>query len=268
MSFESTSKKLAASALLLAVSAGLAFAEDAPKAAAATATATAACGKCCATKCKTTCETKCEKPECEPPPINLMDGFYVGANFGYNVLTAETNIDEFARVSIRGNHYPATTGWNGGLFGGYGRYFDSYYIGAEVWGNWSNASQTFTAVTPRGFLYNKIRANWAGGIGILPGVALNCGSLGYFRLGYEWSNIDSTRTLHINTPRTIIGGRDTNNRNGVALGAGIETQILCTMSIRADFIATIYSKNSIGQFGSRVRLIDNRWTVGVLWHLF
>ena len=126
------------------------------------------------------------KGEALPPcPVELMikDGLYVGLQAGYDSYRV---VDDavFTGPVIAAAIDPrlAVTGAVGGLFIGYGKYFDQYYnayLGLEIFGNWSGAhsSSDLTVATVTDTLsYNtsvKVKDNY--GIDVIPGIKINNG---------------------------------------------------------------------------------------------
>ena len=105
-----------------------------------------------------------------PTPLMIKDGFYLGAQLGYdsyrirNSVSANTVAPDPAE-SFNTNPALNATGWVGGIFGGYGQYFNEmYYLAGELFVNGSGASSTTTTnhtFTGTGLdsLYTKTNVN-------------------------------------------------------------------------------------------------------------
>lgn len=254
MSFKSKSLKLATGLVLLAATTGLAFAN----------------GNHHRNYKDDDCAPPCNPCNpCNPcPPSVLMDGFYLGAGVGYNILTTHSNFDETTRIAVQGNPELAASGWDGGVFLGYGQYVNyMFYLGGEVFANYSNSSKTINITTPTGNFHANVRSNWNYGLAILPGIRLNCATLGYLRFGYDWANVDSSASVHINEPATDFSGSRSNTISGFVYGFGIETVVQDNWSVRADYTYTNYNSSSSSRNAiARVNPADNRVMVSLVYH--
>src|SRR5579862_7716917 len=74
------------------------------------------------------------KGEPAPCPVEkvLKDGFYVGAQVGYDSWRASnsyslTAVNSVSTVTASGSHAVNANGWAGGFFAGYGQYFQEAY---------------------------------------------------------------------------------------------------------------------------------------------
>lgn len=216
---------------------------------------------------KCECEAPCPPP-CPPCPCPMLhDGFYVGGAVGYDIVTSHGDFDETARIAVSGSHHLAATGWDAGLFAGYGMYFDCFYLGGEGYAYWSNSSHDFNITTPLGSLSSNIRHNWNYGLAILPGFRLNNATTAYVRLGWDWANVKHDGTVTTVTPPATFSGNHTNTRNGFIYGVGMETLIACNWSLRADYTYVNYNNDNDGdRIGSRIHPSDNRFAVGIVYH--
>jgi outer membrane immunogenic protein len=263
MRFKSTSFKLTSCLLLLVSATGLAYAKG---------------------PYRNVPDFKCEVPSnpCPCPP-SLMDGFYFGGDVGYDIITSRARFDRSGNILlhdsfvISGNPRLAATGWDGGLFAGYGKYFGcdcNFYLGGEIWGNWSSASDSLNITTPNGNAHFRVRANGDVGIGILPGIKLNHATLGYLRLGYDWGRVKSNGNITVFTPAplTFSNSGNNNNQNGWVVGFGLESLIVDNWSLRAEADYLSFNNNNssgssdFGSRGSRERPNDYRFTLGVNYH--
>ena len=258
MRFKSTSFKLTSCLLLLVSTTGLGYAAKAHY---------------------RPIDYKCEVPACPCPP-SLMDGFYFGGDVGYDIYTTRSRLRRDGnfflndRFIISGNPHLAATGWDAGLFAGYGKYFGcdcNFYLGGELWGNWSNASESVNITTLEGSAHSKIRANGDIGIGIVPGIKLNHATLGYLKIGYDWVSVNrhSSITVFTPTPVTFSGSGQNNNRGSWMAGLGLETLLIDNWSLRAeaDYLGWGSNNNSSGhEGGGGGNPNDYRFTLGVNYH--
>jgi len=202
-----------------------------------------------------------------PAPVcpQLMDGFYVGVQGGYDVY--DVNISSSTAGVHSSNVDLNANGWVGGLMLGYGQYFSNmYYLGGELFGNLSNANENYNATSLDGgapVAYNgKVTVNGSYGLALLPGVKLNDATLGYIRLGYNWTNIKYQESL------TGVGSASkTNTSGGFAYGVGMETLLSGNWSLRTEYTYTNYnsSNTSLGA-GTNVDPSDNQFMLGLLYH--
>lgn len=221
-----------------------------------------------------------------PPPVMLHDGFYVGAQVGYEAFRVRRNV--FLNVRPRVTVFEAdpalnASGWLGGLFVGYGRYLcDLYYLGAEVYGNWSGARAHWHAhVFNPNLLFDtdfRVRGSW--GINLVPGIRLNDTSLGYFKIGYNWARFDFDRDHNNfvfnnfnNFNNDDDGSSGNRSRNGWSLGLGIETLLWENWSVRTEY-DHIWFRNRNNNHdddvfvnnGNRFNAQDNQFLVGLVYH--
>lgn len=222
---------------------------------------------------------KNEAPPCPCPPT-LMDGFYVGANAGYNILFTHASFNS-PELALNGNPHIAVDGWNGGLFLGYGKYVtDIFYIGGEVFGYWSSASEGFRITQPGpagGFVSANIEANGSWGLALIPGLKINQTTLAYLRGGYVWSNVHGNGHVHFNTP-TLVNGvlvtdlRSSGNSNvsGWQIGVGAETLLVDNWSLRTDYTYIDYNSSSSNHGVHRIvrdfNPRDNIFSLAIVYH--
>lgn len=201
-----------------------------------------------------------------PPPPALLDGFYVGAQVGYDSYKFHQNVG--VQPLIYANPTSYATGGVGGLFLGYGKYFwDMWYIGLEVYGNYGDPDTSYAATIPPINLasYNgkfSARGNW--GIVAIPGIKLADTLLAYSKLGYNWSNLQVNEGI---VPITQPGFNRNTSRNANAFlwGFGLESLVWAEWSLRAEFVHGNLS--SIGAF-STFKPSFNEFMLGVSYHFY
>lgn len=210
---------------------------------------------------------KAEVPPPCPPVMMLHDGFYIGAGVGYDSyrIHQSTFTEDFDTTvvpsvfldsdSITLNH--SATGWMGGIFVGYGRYFDAFYLGLELNANGSNADTTYTWVDDSGDSFNaKVQARGTYGIALLPGIKINDSTLLYARLGYIRTSFKGSATINV-APITVVGdpaasfpgvnvsGSNSKWRNAFQYGIGLESYVAENVSIRGEFDHSSYNSHNI-----------------------
>jgi outer membrane immunogenic protein len=224
-----------------------------------------------------------------PQPLMLRDGFYLGAQVGYDAYRVRASggyafpaLGASAPGSFASNPVIAENGFAGGIFGGYGMYWSNwYYLGAEVFVNGSAASQaqnfsttTVGAVTTtsRGF-YNKVSTGMSWGISVLPGIKVNDSTLTYIRLGYNQAKIrgQSAFGFSSTTNATGVATVSTVNANknqwqgGFNYGLGIETAVYPNVSVRSEYSHTGYNSFSDAN-GTSYSPSDNQMMVSLIYH--
>lgn len=215
--------------------------------------------------------------ECPCPPWrHIMQGVYVGFGAGYEgyqIQRSTTLFDE--RIGKFNTH---ANGWNGRLFGGYGRYFNNFYLGGELFTGLSNAHGTDSISTA--FLKYKgefsVGQSW--GVSILPGYKFgNSGPLLYGRLGYIQTELKTSDWGNNFMP---VSKSASNWTNGFNIGVGVEVPIYQNLSGRLEYSYVKYSafeQNGSGpqggfQFptggiGSNNTPSDNRGSLDLIYHL-
>lgn len=204
-----------------------------------------------------------------PTPPALMDGFYVGLQGGYDSYDVGTNFTGTSDALIAsGSNDLSATGWVGGLFLGYGRYFSNYYyLAGEIFGNYSNADGSLNLTnTGSSAVYNgKFTVNGSYGLAVLPGLKLTDSSLLYIRLGYNWASL---KYREFTTGASAAS--KSNTEGGFAYGIGLESLITGPWSVRGEFTHTNYGsfKTSMGTgFSTSVNPSDNQFMVGLNYHI-
>ena len=245
MKATSISIKILATALVLAASTGVAFAKKSYKDEASFK----------------------DQPAC-PPPVMLRDGFYVGAQVGYDSYRVRETVNNPAPAVIgflTANPVINNTGWVGGLFLGYGQYLtDMFYLGGEIFGNISGASQRWSLNKVGGMFNSKLTTNGSYGLALLPGIRLNDTSLGYIRLDWNWANLKDNNSW-VNAAGTVRGGSSRSKTlNGFDFGLGIETLLMANWSVRTEFNHTWY--NSFSTASTKYSASDNQFMLGLLYH--
>ncbi len=234
---------------------------------------------------------------CPPPCKVLMDGFYVGAQAGYDSYRIRDEInDEGFGFGPQADTVVNATGAVGGLFLGYGRYMPEWYnlyLGVEVFGNDSAASvnsdvghhhhhhlsSSSSTVVPfffGGNLEQEITANWSWGVSVLPGIKINDSTLAYARLGWAAHNLkvenefDHHYLLSSSYPYGFAGRHhdDDDDANhwysGFAYGLGIESVICQNWSVRGDYTHTDLGSHDVGS--TSLHPADNQFMLSLIYH--
>lgn len=208
-------------------------------------------------------------PACQPINV-LKDGFYVGAQLGYDSYRVRENISIAEGVdSFTSNPVINSTGFVGGLLAGYGQYFNSmWYLGGELFVNTSGASQSVnTTVVSAGTVAqanSKFTVGTSWGVGLLPGIKVNDSTLFYVRLGYNQARLKGQQSF------TLGGVTASTNKNnwqgGFNYGLGLETAIYPNLSLRGEYSHTNYNSFSNALTGTKYNPADNQYMLGLLYH--
>lgn len=200
------------------------------------------------------------KGEACPPPQMLKTGWYVGGQVGYDSYRFRSSYNDTA---IATSSVYNATGWVGGLMLGYGMMMnDWFYLGGEVFGNWSGASETNTVVAgaDSASLKNESNANY--GLGLLPGIKMTDSTLTYVRLGWNWANLKTVAS------NVTTSASKSNTSNGFVFGVGMETLIVDNWSLRGEFDHTWYNSYNVGTapITGTINPSDNQYMLGLLYH--
>lgn len=208
-------------------------------------------------------------PACQPILV-LKDGFYVGAQVGYDsyrIRQTMTLVDPDGDVFAT-NPVLNATGWVGGLFAGYGQYFNNmWYLAGEVFFNGSNAQVNPTIVATTDVadtdsMSSKFTVNGSWGVALLPGIKLNDSSLFYIRLGYNQANLKGRTTF--TGDGVTVSSRKSNWQGGFNYGLGLETAIYPNVSLRGEYSHTNY--NSFSNAFTKFASSDNQYMLGLIYH--
>lgn len=207
-----------------------------------------------------------------PTPLMIKDGFYLGAQLGYDSYRVRHNVNIVGvDNAIATNPAMSVTGWVGGIFGGYGQYINEmYYLGGEIFVNTSAASSTtnttYTDIADALTVSSssKVEVGTSYGISLLPGVRLNDASLLYVRLGYNEANIKGKTFVNVNNGLATASSSKSSWRGGFNYGLGLESAFYQNWSVRTEFTHTNYSSFNDGV--ARLSPSDNQFMVGVNYH--
>jgi opacity protein-like surface antigen len=190
-------------------------------------------------------------PEPCPAPAMLMGGFYLGGQVGYDVYRVKESVPVEA-ASIKAN----VPGWLAGLVLGYGQYFNTWYLGGEVFGNWDNANDSYNI----GTYSSKFEANANYGLSLLPGVKLNDTTLAYLRLGWNWANLKAKENV------AGVASSKSETSNGFQWGLGLETLLTGNWSFRGEYNYTSFDSFTNAATATKFNPSDNQVLFGIIYH--
>lgn len=213
-----------------------------------------------------------------PCPVETMlkDGFYVGAQVGYDMYRISHDFTvEGDDVELDGDPTLSVDGWVGGLFLGFGKYWDNFYLGAEIFGNASGAKSDWdTSVEDddEGVDVDidvKVKSQY--GISLLPGYKINNNSLLYLRVGYNWAKVDFDADASDDDGDDLFGSDDNETVHGWGYGVGIETLLMDNLSVRAEYTYTKYNDpDNDDEDDGHVdfdHLSDNQFMMSLIYHI-
>jgi opacity protein-like surface antigen len=215
-------------------------------------------------------------------PLMLLDGFYVGAQAGYDLYRTRVSSDAvfpavvglIAPSSISANPVVSSNGFVGGLFGGYGELWsDFYYTGIEVFVNGSTAKQAQTltnaAADGSSVQFNtQITTDLSWGISVIPGLKYSDSSLIYGRVGYSQAKLrgqSSATYVEPGLSPVIFGYNRKQFVGGLSYGIGIETAIYRNVSLRSEY--NHYGYNSFSDpSGTNYSASNSQLMVSLAYH--
>lgn len=199
-------------------------------------------------------------------PLHLLDGFYVGVGLGYDgygfrqTLTATD--DDLTPIAL--NPRLSAKGWvNGEIYGGYGLYFDKYYLAGEVLLNSSRADLSY-ALTSGAASYNtNVSFRESMGASLLPGIRLNRSTLGYARIGYmrTYMRVKEQGTAPLSTVSMVT----TQWGNGLQFGMGLETAVWPYWQLRMEYTYITY-RSFRTDLGTRFSPSNSQFLASVNYH--
>jgi opacity protein-like surface antigen len=203
---------------------------------------------------------------------DLKGGPYIGAAIGYDLPVYHENTSLknsiFQTTQIRDH---VAHGAVGGVFLGYGKYFNIVYLGGEAFGNvYSGTDKSYANQTQGGvnvISSSERQINQSYGLSAIPGIKLNKMTLLYGRLGYVRGNFTSNLSRSTSVTGSLPGVSSSANLNGIDFGIGIEVLLRENMSMRGEFKHSNYFGNVIVNPGANFSPRDNMATLGLVYKL-
>jgi outer membrane immunogenic protein len=198
-------------------------------------------------------------------PLLLKDGFYIGAQGGYDNYRAGINHSvTVAGTSFVANPTLSSNGFVGGFFTGFGMNFYQYgYLAAELFGNGSTANQSYNLNYGTTSSTSKVTQDGDWGISVLPGIKVNPSSLVFLRLGWNQARLRGTETFIANG--NIASASSHSWASGFNVGLGIETAIYQNISLRGEYDHTSFGSYT-SRLGTKYTLSNNRMMAGLSYH--
>lgn len=206
-----------------------------------------------------------------PMPTYLHDGFYVGGSVGYDSYKVRQNAnvtdDDGNTLSAGVSANP--TGFVGGVLLGFGKaYKNRFYLGAEIFGTASSAanSNNIVATTNLGDSVSysvAAKAKNSYGVAVLPGFELDCNTLIYAKLGYNYVELQVSENLN---PNDFTVSTSTNETvQGFSYGLGIERAVYKKLSVRGEFVHTDYNSFT-SHFSNKFSNSNNQFMTSFVYH--
>lgn len=198
----------------------------------------------------------------------LTSGFYVGAGLSYNILGIGEGIHMNAGSALHldhtGDHY--SSGAGGELFAGYGKYLNSVYLAAEIFGNFNDVKEVSVLDHSQGGIrlagksVRQIKNSF--GINFKPGYKLNDSALLYGLVGYSRASFKEVGSDWSFAGVAMPPLDFKKNVDGVGYGLGLESAINNNVSFRVEFKHVDYEKVT-PQTGEEIKPSTNQFLAGL-----
>lgn len=191
-----------------------------------------------------------------------FDGFYLGAQVGAAFTgLKETQTSPLFSGGSEVTDSLAANGVVGGVVGGYGKTFDSFYVGGEIDATFGNRDFSDKVTDPTNPSEYKLKTGTEWGVSFRPGYLVNDHALVYGLLGLEQAPLKISSTAS----GTIYNKTQTVFR----LGLGTEVAISGPLSFRADYTHTFLNNiTTSDQFGDQASFdpSEDKVKLGVVYH--
>jgi len=201
--------------------------------------------------------------------LMLKDGFYIGANAGYDTfkikLQPNAIVGGAGGAGLTGNLDVSSTGFVGGLYAGYGMYLNNWgYVGGEFFGSGTTANHHLGLSLGAARYDNDLQqyGNW--GVSFVPGVKFSESTLVYARLGWSQARFKSTELAVF--AGNVEGSTNISWRSGFNYGLGVETAVYQNISLRGEVNHTSYSNFTNG-LGTKYSPYETQVMLGISYHL-
>lgn len=188
-------------------------------------------------------------------------GFYLGAQAGYGSAVFDQTRTTTNGATTWGPQNLGGDGFVGGVFGGYGRAFGSFYLGGEGSFEVGKIESNFSDSTG----YSRsVSLNETINLSVRPGYLITPQTLAYGRVGWARSKFKVSQQQNGDLPSTDEW------IDGVVVGLGVEQEVTKTIGLRIDYRHTFYTDeptntNTAGTRTDKYDIDSNVVTVGVLY---
>jgi outer membrane immunogenic protein len=192
-----------------------------------------------------------------------FEGFYTGISLGGSFTNGHltkgkdlslTALGQTGTATFSSKHDLRKNAGVGALYLGYGSFSDYFYLGGELFADWTHRKAKGTqdysvslAANPLTLTdMTNVKLNgFEYGVDLRPGYKLTNDSLVYARVGVAFNKLKATETLTVGSGTTASQFVPLSKKKNVAalrVGAGIEQGICENLVLRADYIYTYYGK--------------------------
>ena len=201
-----------------------------------------------------------------PCPVDklLKDGFYLGAEVGYDAYRIRESFDLNPGIALSGSNSTSATGFNGGLMLGYAQDMsDVFRLGGEIFVRHSTADNTDHLAAGVSTSSTKLEANNSYGVSLMPGIKLSNSAVVFAKVGYVRTDLKGTATYS----NSGLESRETASQwvNGIEYGVGMEIAATDNVSLRGDYTYANYNNWHTSSL-SRFSPSNNSFNLGVIYH--
>ncbi|HSW70777.1 MAG TPA: outer membrane beta-barrel protein, partial [Gammaproteobacteria bacterium] len=198
---------------------------------------------------------------------SLHDGFYMGAQIGYDSYKMRSNINTVAfGVSVfQQSPELNAVGLSYTALAGFGKVFDDpLYLGFELFYNDSQANTTqnigiFNSNNNIYYIKSVILNSY--GFDLTPGIKLGESVLLFLKAGYSRMDAKTYET----SAALNINNAESNGSNGFNIGLGLEADIYKNWSIRGEYTHTNFQQFTTS-LGTGITPANNQFMFGVVLH--
>lgn len=209
-----------------------------------------------------------------------FSGAYAGVGLDLNVLTSQNTVNDNRLGAGLANYTQRDSAggtlWGGALYGGWGKCFNQFYVGAELGldlqgGHVKTTGTDFGVISSRSM---KVSRGFSVSPTVRLGYVIAPKTLAFFKLGTAATSFKQEFTSTINgivTPSVTV--KKNHTLWGFTMGAGMETCISSRMKLRAEYIRTMYPTAKVsngvalvannGPTSTKIKPVDNIFRIGV-----
>lgn len=186
--------------------------------------------------------------------LNAYALAYLGLDSGYNTGPWKWQNTNHDAINFK------ATGYNGGLFAGYGIGIEpNFYIGGEIFAN-RNAIDT-NKKTIEGEMRGDLQSSYSYGLSLIPAYSVYTNTIIFLRVGLVESGFQ-TKEFFIDDDEKST---QVDNVLGVQYGFGAETQLLRSFDIRVEYVYSNYKSFNVS--GNRIFPQNNQFNVGFIYRI-
>lgn len=197
-------------------------------------------------------------------PVTDWGGFYLGVAAGLETMTLETSSARGESGIDKGEFADAAA--TGGVYLGYGWTLNSWYLGLELDGVYSDSALTHSKSSAKSRAFTLERNSYLGGF-IRLGYQLQSGTLVYARAGIVENDFKLTYALNDEPENELEDGLDANGQSyGLGMQLPLSGQLFLGVDYRVsalgDYTADLVTETDDMDFGSSHFQIGLGWVPG------